>query len=437
MAATPATTARAARSRWRRSAMPVAGWEPGQARPMDKDRHRRTSGAGIARRALRAREAGFDIVYVYAAHDLCLMQHFISRRYNHAHRRVRRADREPRAPAARGHRGHQGGGRRHHGRGRALRRRGAGGSRRHHRRRRRPRRRRTARRAARPVGRQHQRVAQRQPDRALRRGRLSGGIHLLGQAGDVQARGRASAATPPSTAWSRWSTRASSTSSARPVPRLPIPSCPRRSRKAASRTSASASAATSASPAIACIMPMRCTQNPTKGEEWRRGWHPERIAPKASDARVLVVGAGPAGLEAARALGQRGYAGDARRRRRRNWAVTSTGSATLPGLASWARVRDCRIGQIQKLPMSRCFSTAGSAPTRCASSASTTSRSRPARHGARDGVGRSHRKPIPGCRRGRHVLTPDDVIAGRGAGRAGRDLSTTTIISWRACWPKS
>ena len=28
--------------------------------------------------------------------------------------------------------------------------------------------------------------------------------------------------------------------------------------------------------------PMRCTQNPTVGEEWRRGWHPERIAPKGS-----------------------------------------------------------------------------------------------------------------------------------------------------------
>ena len=53
---------------------------------------------------------------------------------------------------------------------------------------------------------------------------------------------------------------------------------------------------------------IRCTQNPTMGEEWRRGWHPEHIEPKGSDASVLVVGAGPAGLEVARALGQRGYA---------------------------------------------------------------------------------------------------------------------------------
>ena len=55
------------------------------------------------------------------------------------------------------------------------------------------------------------------------------------------------------------------------------------------------------------MTPIRCTQNPSMGEEWRRGWHPERIRPQGSDARVLVVGGGPAGLEAAMALGKRGY----------------------------------------------------------------------------------------------------------------------------------
>jgi dimethylamine/trimethylamine dehydrogenase len=43
------------------------------------------------------------------------------------------------------------------------------------------------------------------------------------------------------------------------------------------------------------------------GEEWRREWHPEIIAPKKSEDEILIVGAGPAGFEAARALGQRGY----------------------------------------------------------------------------------------------------------------------------------
>ncbi|MGB1446353.1 MAG: FAD-dependent monooxygenase, partial [Arenicellales bacterium] len=53
--------------------------------------------------------------------------------------------------------------------------------------------------------------------------------------------------------------------------------------------------------------PIRCTQNPTMGEEYRRNWHPEVVATRGSDAEVLIVGAGPAGMEAARMLGQRGY----------------------------------------------------------------------------------------------------------------------------------
>ena len=114
-------------------------------------------------------------------------------------------------------------------------------------------------------------------------------------------------------------------------------------------TSANASAAMSASPTIITMTPLRCTQNPSMGEEWRRGWHPENIAPKTSDAHVLIIGAGPAGLEAGRALGQRGY------------QVTIADKASeaggrvarecrLPGLAAWGRVRDWRVGQIAKMP---------------------------------------------------------------------------------------
>src|SRR5262249_55675020 len=55
--------------------------------------------------------------------------------------------------------------------------------------------------------------------------------------------------------------------------------------------------------------PIRCTQNPSMGEEWRRGWHPERFRPRGSDAKVLVVGGGPAGLAAGVALRQGRYEG--------------------------------------------------------------------------------------------------------------------------------
>src|SRR6185503_11839776 len=36
-----------------------------------------------------------------------------------------------------------------------------------------------------------------------------------------------------------------------------------------------------------------CTQNPTAGEEHRRGWHPEHVPPLAEPLHALVVGAGP------------------------------------------------------------------------------------------------------------------------------------------------
>ncbi len=94
--------------------------------------------------------------------------------------------------------------------------------------------------------------------------------------------------------------------------------------------------------------PICCTQNPTMGEEWRRGWHPERIESRHADESVLVVGAGPAGLEAARALGERGYRvllaeADQELGGRLNRETR------LPGLAEWARVRDWRLGQLAKL----------------------------------------------------------------------------------------
>jgi len=96
-----------------------------------------------------------------------------------------------------------------------------------------------------------------------------------------------------------------------------------------------------------CV-PVRCTQNPTMGEEWRRDWHPERIPPGNPDKSVLIVGAGPAGLECARALGQRGLAvtlADARE----ELGGRVTTESKLPGLATWGRVRDYRTNLIQTM----------------------------------------------------------------------------------------
>ncbi len=96
-------------------------------------------------------------------------------------------------------------------------------------------------------------------------------------------------------------------------------------------------------------VPIRCTQNPTMGEEWRRGWHPERLQPRGSDGQVLIVGAGPAGLEAARALGLRGY-GVALAEASRVLGGRVVREAALPGMGEYIRVRDYREGQIRKMP---------------------------------------------------------------------------------------
>jgi dimethylamine/trimethylamine dehydrogenase len=158
------------------------------------------------------------------------------------------------------------------------------------------------------------------------------------------------------------------------------------------------------------MTPIRCTQNPSMGEEWRRGWHPEHFRPRGSEAKVLVVGGGPAGMEAAMALGKRGYEVTlAEATRELGGRVLH--EARLPGLAAWIRVVDYRRGQLGKL-----------ANVEIALESEVTAdevREYGFDHvavatGARwraDGIGRHHTRPIPID--GADVLTPDDLFAGR------------------------
>ena len=159
------------------------------------------------------------------------------------------------------------------------------------------------------------------------------------------------------------------------------------------------------------ITPIRCTQNPTMGEEWRKGWHPERIAPAASAAKVLVVGGGPAGLEAARALGQRGYEvhlADARR----ELGGRVTREARLPGLAEWARVRDWRLGQIRRMNnVAMYLDSPLTAQDVLDFGAEHVVIATGARW-RRDGYGRTHGEAIPGFVDHPAVFTPDDLMDG-------------------------
>ena len=156
--------------------------------------------------------------------------------------------------------------------------------------------------------------------------------------------------------------------------------------------------------------PMRCTQNPTMSEEWRRGWHQERVPARTSDEKVLVVGGGPAGLEAARTLGQRGY----------HVALSEAGrdlggrvarESRLPGLASWARVRDWRVGQLGKLPNVEIYRESRLTAEDVLAAECSIVTIATGSTWRRDGIGRHHSFPLDGLDQVK-VLTPDDVMRG-------------------------
>ncbi|MBT7150493.1 MAG: FAD-dependent oxidoreductase, partial [Thiotrichales bacterium] len=155
-------------------------------------------------------------------------------------------------------------------------------------------------------------------------------------------------------------------------------------------------------------VPIRCTQNPTMGEEWRRGWDPEFIKPKVSDQKALVVGSGPAGLECSLQLARRGYEVIlAESENQLGGRVLFESS--LKGLEAWRRVVDNRVHEIlqknnieiykesqltslhiNELGIKNIFLATGS-------------------KWRKDGIGRSRRGPIIGIE-SVEVFTPEEII---------------------------
>lgn len=159
------------------------------------------------------------------------------------------------------------------------------------------------------------------------------------------------------------------------------------------------------------VVPIRCTQNPTMGEEWRRDWHPEKISAKKSNKEILIVGAGPSGLECARAMGQRGY------------PVTLVDSkpefggrvlleSRLPGLSEWRRVAEWRLSGAQRRDNVQMFPASHMTAKDILDTGirniivATGARYR------RDGVGRSIHYPISGYETAK-IFTPDDIMDGQ------------------------
>lgn len=156
--------------------------------------------------------------------------------------------------------------------------------------------------------------------------------------------------------------------------------------------------------------PIRCTQNPTMGEEWRRGWHPEYIPERESDDQVLIVGAGPAGLECAVALGKRGYdvmLAEAAK----ELGGRSVREPRLPGLAIWGRVRDYRIEQLNQLANVQVYLASAMTAQDILDTNAHHVVIATGSHWRRDGVARYHRTPIADLDHA-GILTPDDVMEG-------------------------
>jgi len=159
-------------------------------------------------------------------------------------------------------------------------------------------------------------------------------------------------------------------------------------------------------------VPIRCTQNPTMGEEWRRGWHPELIQAKETKATVLIVGAGPAGLEAARALGERGYdvtLADAKS----SFGGRVSTESLLPGLNEWSRVRDYRLLQINKLINVELFKESYLSARDVIEVAADHVVIATGAKWRNDGYGRNNLQPIVNLKSKSNIYTPDEIMDGR------------------------
>ena len=157
--------------------------------------------------------------------------------------------------------------------------------------------------------------------------------------------------------------------------------------------------------------PSRCTQNPSFGEEWRKNWHPERIEPRESDSHILIVGAGPAGLEAAHGLGKRGYRVTlAEARSEAGGRVTR--ESGLPNLNAWSRVRDYRLGQLTPMENAEIFLQSELDAEQILEFGADHVAIATGSTWQATGIGRSLREPIEGANAATS-FSPDDIMDGK------------------------
>lgn len=154
---------------------------------------------------------------------------------------------------------------------------------------------------------------------------------------------------------------------------------------------------------------LRCTQNPTISEEWRRNWHPEHVPAASSPENSLIVGSGPAGLEAAWVLARAGHEVTVAEARS-EFGGRSTRESALFGLAAWSRVKDYRLYQLRQMANVNLYGESELDAESVVEFASDNVLLATGANWRSDGFGRSHFKSIPGFTG--NALTPDDVMDG-------------------------
>ena len=179
-------------------------------------------------------------------------------------------------------------------------------------------------------------------------------------------------------------------------------------------------------------VPIRCTQNPTMGEEWRRGWHPDRIPAAGSDDQYLVIGAGPAGLEASLALAQRGYSvvlAD----QADEVGGRLLGETSLPRLGVWMRVRDYRHQLLRTMANVDIYLQSEMGTEDVLELGADRVVIATGAHWRLDGIGTHQRQPIA-IEPNASVWSPEQVMAGE-LPEARSPFTTTSTITWAGHWP--
>src|SRR6476646_9598254 len=167
-----------------------------------------------------------------------------------------------------------------------------------------------------------------------------------------------------------------------------------------------------------------CTQNATAGEEYRRGWHPERFERAArAEREVLVIGAGPSGLEGAIVLAKRGV-----ERVRLVEAADEVGGCMrwiphLPGLDAWGRFVEWRRREIARLGNLELTTGLRMHAGDVRASGADLVVVATGAHWALDGFNGLTKGPIPGADATHaHIFTPEQIMLG------GKTLSAPRVV---------